>query len=600
MATTPPHSSPEPQIGQAISPSTVALQDLSNSKSHLAPRPSEPPRLESEVSAMSDSSFMTAEFGVSDVNLAAPIEFNNSNKAASTASTDKKDSSRHSYSITQVPSEPSDNSSDAHSNNTVKPSSPMTLTTTSDNHKEKVNIAECTVETTPSINTSSSANNGGCCQVDEEAMHGDVDVESADGVVYKVYKRRWFGLLSLALLNLIVSWGWLSFAAISSIAADAFGLASESPINWLSTVVLFSYVVASPLVALVLTRRGVKDSILICASLITLGNWLRYIGTVRNKFGLVMFGQILIGFSQPFSLSAANYYTDMWFTSRSRVSANAIATIANPLGGAIAQLVGPAMVTEPGQLKDFILVTAAVATGFGITAIFVPRKPQHPPCRSATIVKLPLVESLKLLVKNKVFLAVFVLFSIYVALFNAYTTFVNQIMEPYGYSSDEAGLAGAILIIAGIVCCAVTSPIIDRTHCFVTFIWCAPPVMAACYIALNFTATRSLQLIGPYLVSGVLGAVSFSILPVLLEWIQEQTSPVTPALPSALLWNGGNFLGAVLIIAMDALKNAPTEGTPPGNMKKALILQTVFACVGIPCLCFVRESKNKRIALDRP
>ena len=29
---------------------------------------------------------------------------------------------------------------------------------------------------------------------------------TSDGVVYKVYKRRWFGLIQLILLNIIVSW----------------------------------------------------------------------------------------------------------------------------------------------------------------------------------------------------------------------------------------------------------------------------------------------------------------------------------------------------------------------------------------------------------
>lgn len=428
----------------------------------------------------------------------------------------------------------------------------------------------------------------------EEADLGDPPLP-----VYKSYKRRWIGLLALALLNIMTSWGWLSFSALSTETTELFAFTSDAPVNWLSTVILFAYVSVSPLCAWVLTRKNIKFAMTVCAVLCSLGNWLRYIGVVRKQFWLLMLGQILIGFAQPFALSSTGYYTDMWFTSRSRVSANAISTIANPLGGAIAQLVGPAIVSTSGDLKKFILLTAILSSAFGLIVLIVPDKPPLPPCPSATIVKLPLRESLRALVHNKLYLALLTMFSAYVGLFNAYSTFINQIMEPYGYSSDQAGITGAVLIVAGIVCCAITSPIIDRTHNFILLIKITLPIMGICYICLNFTSTTSGQLIGPYLVSGVLGAVSFSILPVLLEWVQEQTSPVTPALSSAILWNGGNLLGGILIIAMNALKYGADEGSPPGNMKRSLILQTVVGCVAILPVWFVKQAKdNSRVKED--
>lgn len=417
---------------------------------------------------------------------------------------------------------------------------------------------------------------------------------------YKSYKRRWIGILGLSLFNILTSWGWLSFSAISSQTAELFGLSSEAPVNWLSTVILFSYIVASPIVSYVLHRWNVKVAMFICALLCITGNWLRYAGTVTQKFGLVMFGQILIGFAQPFALNSPTYYTDLWFTSKSRVSANAIASISNPFGGAIAQLVGPAIVSAPEDIKTFILVTACIASGASLIVFATPAKPDIPPCASATISKLSLLQSLRTLSTNVPFILAFSMFSIYVGLFNAYTTFINQIMEPYGYSSDEAGYTGAILIIAGIVCAAVTSPIIDRTHNFILLFLIALPLIAGCYISLIYTATYSKQLIGPFLVSGILGAISFSLLPALLEWIQEQTSPVSPAVSATLLWNGGQLFGAIFIISMDALKYGPTDGSPPGNMHRALIFQAVWASVGVSPIFFLNKvsKPNQRISRD--
>jgi FLVCR family MFS transporter 7 len=50
----------------------------------------------------------------------------------------------------------------------------------------------------------------------------------------------------LMVMNIVVSWGWLTYAPVSDITAEWFRLDSESPVNWLSTVILFAYVVATP------------------------------------------------------------------------------------------------------------------------------------------------------------------------------------------------------------------------------------------------------------------------------------------------------------------------------------------------------------------
>ncbi len=74
--------------------------------------------------------------------------------------------------------------------------------------------------------------------------------------------------------------------------------------------------------------------------MVLLGNWIRYAGARAGNghYGVVMFGQILVGLAQPFVLAAPTRYSDLWFTSRGRISATAIATLANPLGGAVRYL----------------------------------------------------------------------------------------------------------------------------------------------------------------------------------------------------------------------------------------------------------------------
>ncbi|KAK9380909.1 major facilitator superfamily domain-containing protein [Kockiozyma suomiensis] len=429
--------------------------------------------------------------------------------------------------------------------------------------------------------------------------------EFSQAPVYRSYKRRWYGLVALMLLNIVASWAWLTFAPISSNVADFYNLNSESPVNWLSTVILFTYPIGSVPCAYTLHRRGVKAAMAVSAILLIVGSWIRVAGVKCNdgkgSFGVLMFGQIIIGLGQPFSLNAPSYYTDMWFTSKSRVSANALASLSNPLGGAIGQLVSPAFVTETSQFSNSVLWVSIIATILCLPAFFIPSRPPLPPCPSAANPKLPIPKSFKLLITNRRFIVIFLIFSILVGYFNSFSSLINQIMEPYGYSSDDAGIDGAILIVVGLVFSAIMSPILDRTHSFVLVIRIQVPIIAICYICLIFTQTESKQLVGPYVVSGVLGAASFSLLPIALEWVQEQVFPVSPELTSSILWSGGNCVGGIFIVIMDALKYDSNEGDPPGNMRRSLIFQAVVAAATIP-LPFLLGSKdkmrNRRIEMD--
>jgi FLVCR family MFS transporter 7 len=149
---------------------------------------------------------------------------------------------------------------------------------------------------------------------------------------------------------------WLTFAPVSASAATYFDV-SETAINWLSTGFLFAFIVSCPLVMWTL-HRSPKESILWASALLLLGNWIRYAGTRASGgvFGVVLFGQILTGLAQPFVLVAPTRYdgsltpnmghtltiarySDMWFTERGRVGATALASLANPFGGAVRSIV---------------------------------------------------------------------------------------------------------------------------------------------------------------------------------------------------------------------------------------------------------------------
>ncbi|KAL1854084.1 hypothetical protein VTK73DRAFT_8806 [Phialemonium thermophilum] len=425
-----------------------------------------------------------------------------------------------------------------------------------------------------------------------DAKSGDVDAEAgshpqptsgATTREYKVYKRRWFGLVQLMLLNIIVSWDWLTFSPVASQSAHYFKT-TESAVNWLSTAFLFSFVCATP-AAIYVLHFGPRPAIMTSALLVLVGNWIRFAGSHASSdrggiFGVVMFGQILIGIAQPFVLSAPSRYSDLWFTNRGRVAATAVASLANPFGAALGQLIIPFWVDKPRDVSHMVLYVAIISSVCSIPSFFIPAKPPTPAAPSSETPKLGLQRSMRILFGHLEFWLILIPFSIYVGFFNSISSLINQILLPYGFDDTEAGIAGALLIVVGLVSSAITSPILDRTKRFLLAIKVAVPIIALCYLVFIWMPpTRSIA--GPYVVLAVLGAASFSLVPVVVECLVELTHPISPEVTSTIAWSGGQLLGGCFIVISNALKAGP-HADPPRNMHHALIFTAVLALVVLP------------------
>lgn len=410
----------------------------------------------------------------------------------------------------------------------------------------------------------------------------------------------------------------MTFSPVISSAAEFFNT-TESTVNWLSTAFLLCFVAVSPLVIYVL-HWGPKPSIITSSVLILCGNWIRYGGSraPTPNFGVVMFGQILIGFSQPFVLAAPTRYSDLWFTNRGRVAATALMSLANPFGAAIGQLIMPFWVYSARDVPNAVLYVAIIvcsstlsplspglraymtskATVCALPSLFIPAKPPTPPAPSGETKKLSIPNSARILSRSPEFWMLFIPYAVYVGFFNSISSLLNQMMEPYGFDDSESGIAGAILIVVGLVAAAITSPILDRTKAFIPAIKIAIPITAISYlIFIWMPATRDIA--GPYVVLAVLGASSFSLVPVASELLVELTHPVSPEVTSTLAWSGGQLLGAIFIIVSDALKAGP-EADPPANMTRALIFQAVIALAIMPIpLCLGLFGRGEKVRLRR-
>jgi MFS transporter, FLVCR family, MFS-domain-containing protein 7 len=452
-------------------------------------------------------------------------------------------------------------------------------------------------DTSASASASGNGNGGGInTRLDAPPLNRTLSrITTASTVEYRVYKRRFIGLAQLALLNIAISWDWITFAPVSDSAATFF-TTTESVINWASTAFLFAFCVATPFTSWTLHRYGPRLAIIIAAVLTLAGNGIKYGGTQSSHFAVMMVGQLLVGLAQPFALASATSYSNLWFTPQGRTTATALISLANPFGAAIGQLISPFWVTRPAHIPRLVGFVAIISAVISAAALFVPGTPPTPPSAASasssrntapsttdtTILQIPgsLLDDLRTLTTSLEFYLLFLPFTVYVGFFNAFSSLINQILSPHNFTEDESGIAGAILIVVGLLAAAATSPYIDRSKRYLLFIRLCVPLVALSYLILIFAPdTTSLPFV--YVICALLGAASFTLVPVALEFLVEIFYPVSEGLGSTLCWSGGQLLGGIFIVVMDALKERGT-----GDMKRALIFQAVLACLVAPApLC---------------
>ncbi|KAF4343946.1 permease of the major facilitator superfamily [Fusarium beomiforme] len=398
---------------------------------------------------------------------------------------------------------------------------------------------------------------------------------------YRTYNIRWFGLVVLTSLNVMVSWSWLTFAPVTSSAARFYRV-DESMVNWLSSIFVFANF-AMTFVTIKLLDWGLRPTLICGSVLLLVGNWVRYAGSYSsdgNTVTVVAVAQALLGMSQSLVLSAPTRFSETWYTSKGRVTATAVMSLANPTGAAIGSIIVPLWTNKPGDISSVVLYVAIISSAVAIAGVFIPGSPPTPPSPTHRIERPKVLPSLRILIGSLECHLIMIPFWVYTGIFVATTTLINQICTPYGFSDTEAGIGGGLLIVLGLIFSAITAPIVDRTKTFLPVIKCGVVLGGLCYLALVWVP--SAKSIGAlYAVLCCIGISSLAIVPVVLEVLTEFSYPAGAEVTSTTGWAGGQLLGGCFIILGNGMK-AAEDSHPPRNLKDFTIFQAVLAMAMIP------------------
>ncbi|TGL22419.1 MFS transporter [Leptospira yanagawae] len=279
-------------------------------------------------------------------------------------------------------------------------------------------------------------------------------------VPVKLYRYRWVVLFAYIVITATICLQWLTFAPIAREAKEFFQV-SALQIDLLSLIFLVVFVFIAIPASYVIDTYGVKIGVGFGAILTGVFGLLK--GFYATDYTMVFICQLGLAIAQPFLLNAVTKISVLWFPVHERATSVALGTLAQFLGIIIVMILTPILLhsgqTIPQVMKVYGFVSMVSAILF---LVLVREKPPTSPSTHGEDHELPFMEGISFLWKQADMKKILFLFLIGLGVFNAVSTCIDQICEIKGLTTEESGLVGGVMLIAGIFGGVIIPPISDK------------------------------------------------------------------------------------------------------------------------------------------
>jgi cyanate permease len=395
---------------------------------------------------------------------------------------------------------------------------------------------------------------------------------------YKIYGYRWVILLAFMLSVAFNQLLWITFAPITGRAAQYYHV-SDLSIGILSMSFMIAYLIVSIPASWVIDTYGFRVAVGIGAALTGIFGLMR--GLVASNYTLVLIAQIGIAVGQPFILNAVTKVAARWFPLQERATAAGFGSLAIYLGILVGMALTPAITLQLG-ISSMLLIYGSGALLAGIIFLFAAREyPPTPPGPADQEERALMFDGLKQALRKGNFLLLMFIFFIGLGVFNAVTTWIEDIVRPRGFSIAQAGYAGGLMILGGVVGALTLPAVSDHYRKRVPFIVLAlagaiPGLVGITYAHSSFWLMLSAFVLGFFLLSS--GPIGF-------QFGAEIARPTPEGTSNGLLLLMGQISGIVFIFAMDSFKDAST-----GSMTTSLLILIGLMLVSLLVATQMHES----------
>ncbi|HDP79700.1 MAG TPA: MFS transporter, partial [Spirochaetes bacterium] len=349
---------------------------------------------------------------------------------------------------------------------------------------------------------------------------------------------------------------------------------------FLSMIFMLVYVFVSIPASWVIDTKGVRLGVGIGAALTGVFGLLK--GFYAENYVMISVSQFGLAVAQPFILNAYTRLASRWFPIEERATATGIAALAQYIGIIIAMAATPFMLKSLG-MKGMLMSYGVVSViGAAVFLLFMREKPATPPCAEGEEERYGFLEGLKHMLKLREMRLLLILFFIGIGMFNAVTTWIEQILQPRGFGSEDAGIIGALMMAGGVVGASVLPPLSDKLRNRRGFLIVSMICLVPGLVGLTFASNFTLLLVSSF----VLGFFVMSAGPIGFQYGAEITYPAPESTSQGLILLSGQISGIIFIFGMDAFRASGT-----GSMTPFMVVFIVLTLVNVAICTRLKESK---------
>ena len=396
---------------------------------------------------------------------------------------------------------------------------------------------------------------------------------------FKVYGYRWVVLLAFMAAIAVNQLLWITFAAVTTQATQFYGV-SDLYIGYLSLSFLVVYIFVSFPASWVIDTYGIRVGIGIGAALTGAFGLMR--GLVADNYTWVLVAQIGIAIGQPFILNAVTTVAARWFPLAERATASGLGSLAIYLGILAGLALTPYLTLQSGISGMLVIYGVVAALAMLVFLFFARERPPSPPCPPEQEARSLVLDGLNKMIRQRDFILLMAIFFVGLGAFNAITTWIEQILSPRGFSATQAGNAGGLMILGGILGAVILPLLSDKYRKRVPFVVLAVVGATVGLAGLTYVTGYALLLVSSF----IFGFFLLSAGPIGFQYGAEITYPAPEGTSNGLLLLMGQVSGIVFILGLDAFK-APVTGS---------MTVPLLVLIALLVLCFVLGTQLKEAA----
>jgi MFS family permease len=378
--------------------------------------------------------------------------------------------------------------------------------------------------------------------------------QQLEGKTFKVYGYRWVVLGVFMFINITIQMLWIAYAPITGPAAAFYGV-SDLQIGFLAMTFMIAFIPLSIPVSWLIDTYGFRLSVGIGAILMGIFGILR--GLAGDNYTMVLWSTIGIAVAQPFLLNAWTTVPAKWFAMEERATAVGMVTLASILGTALGMLLTP-MLANIYPVPTVQLIYGGIALFSAILfVIFAREKPATPPCPDGMEARALMLDGLKHVITVKAFWFFLAISFIGLGIFNGLTTWVENIIRPRGFTPNDAGTVGALMLVGGLIGAVLIPSLSDKQHKRQRYLYLGFALAIPGLLGLTFATSYWLLLVSAFW----LGFFLVSTFPVGMQYAAEITHPTPEGTSNGMVQLFGQA-AVVFVYIMEAMKSADGSFTP--------------------------------------